>query len=290
MIPHAIHKHGWEIRPLEHLKVGKSGQTGRREGRSTEDTARSSLRSQERGGLRLQVHSLWPQQSFLRDQHIIQLNSVMGQWPEVKDQKLKCDNCGLTALTASKKTKPQSLAAFPQPPRPCLPHMLPVLAAGPRKTEAMMGYRAACLQAWELERKFQSSRCTLWLMPATREDRGKAAVVWQLPLLGREQSHKYTSSRFFQPTQPTPFPADCNKGHLEILRHTALHLAQGQHWDSGSQNPITHHMLPWGWCPETQQLGHRGDASLTRKSLTTLETRTGKNKIKCSNATYWKAK
>lgn len=64
------------------LRWVHQGEQGGREGelqrQGAWDTAQTSLQSQETPWLRLHMHPLWPQQSCLRDQHMIWLNSAIG--------------------------------------------------------------------------------------------------------------------------------------------------------------------------------------------------------------------
>lgn len=83
-----------------HIKTSKGGQiwANGRGGKGEVQKLRPWTQSgthcgpQERGGIELQVHSLWPQQSCLGDQHIIPLNPAIyrGRYLRAKT-KQKCD-------------------------------------------------------------------------------------------------------------------------------------------------------------------------------------------------------
>lgn len=78
----------------------------------TAGTAWSSLRSQERGALRLQEHFLWPQQSCLSKSAYNMAKSRDGAETLGQRQIQKgSNNFGVTAFTTTQKTKPWSLAA-----------------------------------------------------------------------------------------------------------------------------------------------------------------------------------
>lgn len=117
------------------IGVNRGGGNGEVERQGPWDAARSSLQSWEKRELRLNVHSLCPSTPAWG----LSMQYAWTQWskqrPWGKDWIQKGDNCGLTALTARQKKKPQNLAASPNPPRACLPHTLLVLAVGPRKKQ-----------------------------------------------------------------------------------------------------------------------------------------------------------
>lgn len=105
--------------------------------------------------------------------------------------------CGRpVTATARQENKANKLGCHPshsQHPRPLI---LPELAAGTQRScRSVSGYRAHYLQPWKVEKKkhFPLSDSTLQLIPVMGwRYRGKAAEVWQSPLVG-VQSHKCTS-------------------------------------------------------------------------------------------------
>ena len=87
--------------------------------------------------------------------------------------------------------------------------------------------------------------------------------MWQLrfgsTITGSEQDHKCTN-RPVPSHLPPPIPAKPGENTWVTSYSTALLAAscKGQHWNLMGQNPITHHISPQGWCPETGGLVTEG--------------------------------
>lgn len=127
----------------------------------------------------------------------------------------------LTSITTRQKTEPWSLAASPNPPRACLPHILPVLARGPRKNCSNIKLKSSISTAlrtgetipeWKTHNAANSGD--------RRSCRGETVVGWQTntPAASSSPLHRHFSQLILVGTPRA------TETHMFYIR------LQGQHW------------------------------------------------------------
>lgn len=196
--------------------------------------------------------------------------------------KTKYRSCGLVAFAARQKTKPWSLAPSPHPPKALFPRTLPVLAVGPRRNrKSIIKSRISTVQiTGETVPEWQTHTA------ANSSDNDGDIRARQLWSVSRHHSkeNKATNTPVTSPSPPHLIPTFhgwSQQRHPQVLRqYSSASGSRGSSRISGAQNPISHHILPRGWCPETDAAWSQRRCLFPREySTRRSQNRVGVNKM-----------